>query len=252
MWDHPNLVVDNRGYAQCLFCCGIGKEFCSDCEGSGSKLRKGFSLEDRYRIFDMFPESREITEDDIYDDEDDDEYEDDDEEDQDSDEEEDEYEYSIYRGSPKDVALRGDGLRSRRRILTRDDDDLEEEEVADGDSELIAGLSDVELNASGSSVLQNVIDDDIDDNEDDLSNIPDGDAVDNVNDVDIDVSNDINENLVSARHYEDTVGSSRSGEDFMDDLSEEFEGNIDEEDDDDGFVGVDDVDGEDSDGADKT
>ena len=56
IWSKPNLVVDLEGEAQCVYCNGIGKQICRSCLGSGSATRKGFSLSDRYEVFDMFPE----------------------------------------------------------------------------------------------------------------------------------------------------------------------------------------------------
>ena len=54
VWERPNLCIHKDGSAQCPFCNGIGKSFCSVCEGSGSALKKGFDPADKYIAFDMF------------------------------------------------------------------------------------------------------------------------------------------------------------------------------------------------------
>lgn len=58
IWNQPNLVVDSEGEAQCICCNGIGKQVCRTCLGSGTTMKKGFSLSDRYDVFDMFPDVR--------------------------------------------------------------------------------------------------------------------------------------------------------------------------------------------------
>lgn len=54
VWEQPNLCIHKDGSAQCPCCNGIGKSLCSECEGSGSALRKGFDPADKYIAFDMF------------------------------------------------------------------------------------------------------------------------------------------------------------------------------------------------------
>ena len=54
VWEQPNLCISSDGSAQCPYCNGIGKSFCSTCEGSGSALRKGFDPADKYIAYDMF------------------------------------------------------------------------------------------------------------------------------------------------------------------------------------------------------
>jgi hypothetical protein len=55
IWERPDLVIDQKGCAQCPPCNGIGKAFCADCEGSGSRTRKGFDLRERDRVFGLYP-----------------------------------------------------------------------------------------------------------------------------------------------------------------------------------------------------
>lgn len=70
MWNHPNLVVDCYGEAQCVRCNGIGKQFCSKCKGSGSANKKGFNVLDMRELFNIFPDADESLSDDEFKDDD--------------------------------------------------------------------------------------------------------------------------------------------------------------------------------------
>lgn len=128
LWNRPNLVVDCNGEAQCVYCNGLGKQLCVKCKGSGSSLRKGFSLSDRYEVFDMFPG---VDGDTVYEDEEDD-------EDEKDDEEEDEFEsFQLYQGSAASFDI------GKKEGLSREDDDDEGDEnneVEDESEELLAAL----------------------------------------------------------------------------------------------------------------
>lgn len=94
VWNRPNLVIDASGNAQCTMCNGVGKEFCGCCDGSGVGARKGFDVDDRNRIFDMFPCGSDRLHDEEMED-----YDMDDDDDEDDDEE---FELSLYEGPPSD------------------------------------------------------------------------------------------------------------------------------------------------------
>lgn len=132
LWSRPNLVVDSHGEAQCVFCRGIGKEFCSTCEGSGSALNKGFSVVEFNKVFDMFPN----VEGDSVVVEEDDEFEEDDVEDQED------LDFQLYRGSADDFELGRDGAALERGIGdVEDGEDVEDEfRVEDESAELLAAL----------------------------------------------------------------------------------------------------------------
>lgn len=104
VWSLPNLVISSDGEAQCVRCNGVGKEFCRECKGSGSAVKKGFDLSEKYRVFDIFSDTGEgpsLDEIDFEWDE-----VDVDESDEDEEGDEDEYEavdmdtFQLYQGSP--------------------------------------------------------------------------------------------------------------------------------------------------------
>lgn len=142
VWDRPNLVIDTAGAAQCPFCNGLGKQFCSTCEGSGSSLRKGFNVDERYQIFDMFQGSdmvngdEEIYGEDIYGEEDL------------EDSVDEQEEYSIYTGSPDDYSIVGEKLRGSS-VLEREKL-AEEIDVIEEPSDLMPSLDDLALADSDS------------------------------------------------------------------------------------------------------
>ncbi|CDF41010.1 unnamed protein product [Chondrus crispus] len=146
IWNRPNLCVDNYGEAQCILCNGIGKQFCDSCKGSGSALRKGFSLSEKREIFDFDDpeeddsclgedEDADIDEDDV------DEYEEDEEE-----------EYQLYTGPEESFNFHrtstsfnsetGDGDESDDDLRIGNEDELE---VDDESAELLATLEAMHL-----------------------------------------------------------------------------------------------------------
>lgn len=157
-WSRPNLVVDIHGNAQCVRCNGIGKQFCGSCQGSGSALRKGFSLSERYEVFDMFPS---VSDDAVVDG--DEEYDELEEED----EVENEFEsFQLYQGSADLFNLstgkgRTGGEESKLQeddddvldvgddedavVMNVEDDDEDMDDVADESEELLAGLESMDL-----------------------------------------------------------------------------------------------------------
>mmetsp|Transcript_23490 Transcript_23490/g.93162 ORF Transcript_23490/g.93162 Transcript_23490/m.93162 type:complete len:742 (-) Transcript_23490:381-2606(-) len=52
-WNRPDLAIADDGWAQCQFC-AKGQSLCQACEGSGSRLRKGFDYEAEIR--EAYPE----------------------------------------------------------------------------------------------------------------------------------------------------------------------------------------------------
>ncbi|KAJ8907832.1 hypothetical protein NDN08_007936 [Rhodosorus marinus] len=52
-WNRPDLAIAGDGWAQCQFC-AKGQSLCQACEGSGSRLRKGFDYEAEMR--EAYPE----------------------------------------------------------------------------------------------------------------------------------------------------------------------------------------------------
>lgn len=146
IWNRPNLCVDKYGEAQCILCNGIGKQFCDSCKGSGSSLRKGFSMSEKREIFDLDdPE-----EDDSCFGED--EYADSDEDDLDEYEADEAEEYQLYTGPEKPFNFHrtstsfnnetGDGDESDDNLRIGNDDELE---VDDESAELLATLEAMHL-----------------------------------------------------------------------------------------------------------
>lgn len=158
IWATPNLVVNSEGEAQCIRCNSIGKQLCHTCKGSGSSLHKGFSMDDKYKAFDLFGGSANGPPDVDFDFE---RYKsgDADEEDEEEDEEEDDIfdedgawrDAPIYRGSAETLDLfRKNGMRNDINKVD-DDDEIEDVNVEDGyraqdeSAELFATLEAMDL-----------------------------------------------------------------------------------------------------------
>lgn len=239
IWLRPNLCVDSRGEAQCVMCNGIGKQFCGSCKGSGSALKKGFSLSEKNEIFDMFP-----GEDDSFSE---DEYADDQEED-----EEELEEFQLYTGPEEEY-----DVHSKRSSLEDTDDDVDDSdvdaelpqvvgdniEVDDESAELLATLEAMhlaDLEEGGSEYVdrmsrRGVVDDDDDDDDvvDDFEMMIEAEE-----DGDVDDDEDIGENLDIASlgeddEEDDDEEDDDEDDDIIDDLDDGEDG-IDVDDDADG------------------
>jgi hypothetical protein len=179
IWELPDLVIDDDGCAQCPPCNGIGKAFCSVCEGSGSETRKGFDLRERDVLFGLLPledDQEDEDEDDVWN-EDEEEVEDESDDDaegladgaengenesfSDGDDEED---YGVYEGGPGEIDL----LDLRYRDQVEDDEDDDEDDDPDEDI--------VDVGAHSSTP----VDDSIVDADDDLLDVRNLDVEDEI------------------------------------------------------------------------
>lgn len=216
IWLRPNLCVDSRGEAQCVMCNGIGKQFCGSCKGSGSALRKGFSLSEKNEIFDIFPgEDESFTED---------EYANDEEED-----EEELEEFQLYTGPEEAFDVNG-----KPSPLGDTDDDVDgsdvhvelpqvvgdDIEVDDESAELLATLEAMhlaDLEEGGSEYVdrmkrRGIADDDDDDDVDEDFEM----MIEAEEDRDMEEDEDIGENLDIASLDDDIIDDLDDGEDGLD------------------------------------
>lgn len=141
IWNRPNLVVNFQGEAQCVHCNGIGKQFCSTCEGSGSALKKGFSLADKNEVFDIFPGGHSFSG----------EFDADEEigDDDDEEEEEEEEDFQLYTGPEEVFDIKGKAPTSEESAAEETEDSTlvvdDLIEVEDESVELLAALEAMHL-----------------------------------------------------------------------------------------------------------